>query len=183
MIGTLGLGVIVTTVLSGVGGGTGSLGGWVRIGVIGVAFALNVGLFALAFRVLTARDVTWGEVWPGAVIAAVGWEVLQAIGGAFVSHQLKGMSQTYGLFAIVIGLLLWIFLQARIVLYAAEVNVVRAQHLWPRSIAPPPLTDGDKRAYAVVRGDRGTPSRGRREGRLRRREGAEPSIAGRETRS
>jgi uncharacterized BrkB/YihY/UPF0761 family membrane protein len=149
LIGTIGLGIIVTTVLSGIGGGTGSLGAWSRIGAVLVAFVLNVGLFALAFRVLTARDVGWGDVWPGAVIAAIGWEVLQAIGGAFVSHQLKGMSETYGLFAIVIGLLLWIFLQARVVLYAAEVNVVRAHHLWPRSIAPPPLTDGDKRAYVA----------------------------------
>ncbi len=149
LIGTIGLGIIITSVLSGIGGGTGNLGAWVRIAAVGIAFVLNVGLFALAFRVLTAREVTWGDVWPGAVIAAIGWEVLQAVGGAFVSHQLKGMSETYGVFAIVIGLLLWIFLQARVVLYAAEVNVVRAHHLWPRSIAPPPLTDGDKRAYAA----------------------------------
>jgi YihY family inner membrane protein len=148
-IGTIGLGIIITTVLSGIGGGTGSLGAWVRIAAVLIAFALNVGLFSLAFRVLTAREVAWRDVWPGAVIAAIGWEVLQAVGGAFVSHQLKGMSETYGVFAIVIGLLLWIFLQARVVLYAAEVNVVRANHLWPRSIAPPPLTDGDKRAYAA----------------------------------
>jgi YihY family inner membrane protein len=148
-IGTIGLGILMTTVLSGIGGGTGSLGAWVRIAAVVVAFVLNVGLFALAFRVLTAREVAWGDVWPGAVIAAIGWEVLQAVGGAFVSHQLKGMTETYGFFAIVIGLLLWIFLQVRVVLYAAEVNVVRAQHLWPRSIAPPPLTDGDKRAYAA----------------------------------
>jgi uncharacterized BrkB/YihY/UPF0761 family membrane protein len=148
LIGTIGLGIIVTTVLSGIGGGSGNLGGWVRIGAVVVAFALNVGLFALAFRVLTAQDLAWGDVWPGAVVAAIGWEVLQAVGGAFVSHQLKGMSESvYGVFATVIGLLLWIFLQARVVLYAAEVNVVRAGRLWPRSIAPPPLTDGDKRAY------------------------------------
>lgn len=32
-------------------------------------------------------------------------------------------------------------------MYAAEVNVVRARHLWPRSISPPPLTPADRRAY------------------------------------
>jgi membrane protein len=147
LIGTLGAGIIVTTVLSGMGGGTGSFGAWLRVALVAVAFALNVGLFMLAFRVLTVRDVAWRDLWPGAVVAAVGWEILQTIGGALLQHQLKGMDQTYGLFAIVIGLLAWIFLQARLVVYAAEVNVVRAQHLWPRSIAPPPLTDGDKRAY------------------------------------
>ena len=44
------------------------------------------------------------------------------------------MSQTYGLFAIVLGALGWIFLQARVVVYAAEVNVVRREGLWPRSL-------------------------------------------------
>ena len=57
------------------------------------------------------------------------------------------MSETYGLFAIVIGLLAWIFLQARIVLYSAEINAVRKLRLYPRSLAPPPLTKGDERAY------------------------------------
>jgi YihY family inner membrane protein len=146
LIGTLGMGVLITTVLSGVGGGA-SLDGWLRAVVLLVAFVFNVALFLIAFRVLTAHDVAWADLWPGAVIAAIGWQILQAIGGLLVSHQLKGMSQTYGLFALVIGLLAWIFLQTRIVLYAAEVNVVRAQRLWPRSISPPPLTEADKRAY------------------------------------
>jgi YihY family inner membrane protein len=148
LLGTIGLGILATTVLSGIGAGS-SVAAWMRVGAIVVAFAVNVGLFLLAFRVLTVRDVAWRDLWPGAVIAAVGWQVLQAVGGALVSHQLKGMQQTYGLFAFVLGLLAWIFLEARIVLYAAEVNVVRAQHLWPRSIAPPPLTEGDKRAYVA----------------------------------
>jgi membrane protein len=147
LIGTIGLGILVTTLLSGIGAGSSNFGAWSRTGVILLAFVFNVGLFAVAFRVLTVRDVAWRDLWPGAVIAAIGWQVLQTIGGALVSHQLKGMNQTYGVFAIVIGLIAWIFLEARIVLYAAEVNVVRAHRLWPRSIAPPPLTDGDKRAY------------------------------------
>jgi membrane protein len=149
LIGTIGLGILFTTLLSGIGAGSSNFGGWLRTGVILLAFVFNVGLFAVAFRVLTVRDVAWRELWPGAVIAAIGWQVLQTIGGALVSHQLKGMNQTYGVFAIVIGLIAWIFLEARIVLYAAEVNVVRAQRLWPRSIAPPPLTEGDKRAYVA----------------------------------
>jgi membrane protein len=149
LIGTIGLGILVTTLLSGIGAGSSNFGAWSRTGVILLAFVFNVALFAVAFRVLTVRDVAWRDLWPGAVIAAIGWQVLQTIGGALVSHQLKGMNQTYGVFAIVIGLIAWIFLEARIVLYAAEVNVVRAHRLWPRSIAPPPLTDGDKRAYVA----------------------------------
>jgi membrane protein len=63
----------------------------------------------------------------------------------YVSHVLQGMSQVYGLFAMVLGLFAWISLEARAVLYAAELNAVRVHRLWPRSIAPP-LTEADQRA-------------------------------------
>jgi len=146
-IGTIGIGIVVTTVISGFGSGSGWLGAGVRIAAFVVSVAVNVGLFVLAFRVLTAADLGWRTLLPGAIFAAVGWEVLQALGGLYVAHGLRGMSQTYGLFAIVLGLLGWIFLQAQVVVYAAEINAVRAKRLWPRSIAPPPPTEGDMRAY------------------------------------
>jgi uncharacterized BrkB/YihY/UPF0761 family membrane protein len=145
LIATLGLGILATTVLNSVGAGA-PVENWLRVVLFVVAFLLNIGLFAIAFRVLTARDLGWADVLLCAVIAAFGWAVLQAIGGLLVSRMLEGTSQTYGLFAIVIGLLAYIFLLARIVLYAAEANVVRARRLWPRSLAPPPLTDADMRA-------------------------------------
>jgi membrane protein len=72
---------------------------------------------------------------PGAVLAAVAWEGLQAVGGYYVAHQLSGASQVYGLFAVVIGLLSWLYIQAQVTLLAAEVNVVLARRLWPRSLA------------------------------------------------
>ena len=38
-----------------------------------------------------------------------------------------------------LGLLAVLYLGGRILVLAAEINVVRARHLWPRSIfAPPP---------------------------------------------
>jgi hypothetical protein len=52
----------------------------------------------------------------------------------------------YGFFAIALGLMSWLFLSAQVTLYAAEVNVVRARRLWPRSILQPPLTQADQRA-------------------------------------
>ena len=45
-----------------------------------------------------------------------------------------------------IGLLAWIYLGAQVTLLAAEVNVVRKRHLWPRSIVQPPLTEADAKA-------------------------------------
>jgi YihY family inner membrane protein len=117
----------------------------VSLGVV-AALVFNFVLFALAFRVLTSEDLSWPDVWPGAVVAAVAWTILQAIGGYFVSHQLQSASQTYGTFATVIGLMAWLYLAAQLTFFAAEVNVVRKRRLWPRGIVQPPLTEADRRA-------------------------------------
>ncbi|HTL85812.1 MAG TPA: YihY/virulence factor BrkB family protein [Acidimicrobiia bacterium] len=147
IVGMLFVGIVGITVVSTIATNMSGLGSWLRVVTILASLTLNTALFSLAYRVLTAADVGWRDVWPGALVAALGWEVLQAVGGRLVQHQIKGMSQTYGFFAIVLGLLAWIFLLARVFLYAAEVNVVRKERLWPRALAPPPLTDADHRAY------------------------------------
>ena len=140
------LGVI--TVASAAAGSVGAGSDSWLLGIAGIAISvlLNLVLFLLAFRILTTEDVAWGDVFPGALIAALAWTALQAVGGYIVSHQLQGASDTYGTFAMVIGLLAWIYLGAQITLFAAEVNVVRKRRLWPRAIVQPPLTDADKRA-------------------------------------
>jgi uncharacterized BrkB/YihY/UPF0761 family membrane protein len=50
---------------------------------------------------------------------------------------------------VVIGLLAWVYLGANLSLYAAEVNVVLARHLWPRSLVQPPLTAADQEALVL----------------------------------
>jgi hypothetical protein len=61
---------------------------------------------------------------------------------------LRHTSQVYGFFAIVLGTLWWIYLAAQIVVYSAELNVVRARRLYPRSLVQPPLTGADREALA-----------------------------------
>ena len=114
---------------------------------LALSLVLNLGVFLVAFRILTARKLSWGDVFPGAALAAVAWLLLQMLGGLIVGNQLKSASQIYGLFAIVIGLLAWMALGATITLYAAEVNVVRKERLWPRSLVQPPLSEADMRSY------------------------------------
>jgi len=132
LLAILGTITVISAVASGIGGSRSDIG--LRIGGIVVSFVLNAGLFLLSFRVLTRRNLTWAEVLPGAITAAVLWTFLQIIGGYYVTHQLKNASNVYGTFALVIGLLVWIYLGAQITLFCAEVNVVRVKHLWPRSL-------------------------------------------------
>jgi hypothetical protein len=55
----------------------------------------------------------------------------------------------YGVFATVLGLLAWIYLGVEITVYAAEINVVVARRLWPRSIVQRPLTQDDRAVLAA----------------------------------
>ena len=85
------------------------------------------------------------ELLPGVALAAVGLLVLQALGGRYVEATIGRATDTYGLFATVIGLLSWLSLAAQLILIAAELNAVAGLRLWPRSLTGP-LTAADRRA-------------------------------------
>jgi inner membrane protein YhjD len=149
---TLGGGALAATVLSGLGTFGASYGLAWKIGSVGLSTVIDIGLFWVAFRLLTTRDVSWSCLRGGAIAAGVGWEILQAVGGYYVGHQLKHASNVYGTFASVIGLLSFIYLSAHITLLAAEANVVATRRLWPRSfsvVAQQPLTEADRRVLAL----------------------------------
>ncbi len=140
----VGLAVLSTALLTSLATALDWLGAPARIGLVVAALALNVCWFALAFRALTPTGPSWPELLPGAVVAAVGLQVLLVLGTTIVDRQLSGASASYGLFGVVLGLMAWIALLATVFVYAAEVNPVRAQHLWPRSIFTAGLTEQDR---------------------------------------
>ena len=119
-----------------------------QIGTVVVSLVLNVGVFWLGFRLAVEREIKARQMLPGAVLSAIVWQILQLLGTYLVSHTLKS-SSVYGVFGVVLGLLAWLYLQAQFTLYAVEANVVGVLRLWPRSLAPPPLTAEDRRAYAM----------------------------------
>jgi YihY family inner membrane protein len=130
--------------------------GTARSGVLGRlspfagSLLLNLLLVALMFRVLTATRMPWRRLLPGAAVGAVGWSVLQAVGVSIVNRQLERANLVYGVFAVVIVLLSWLYLSAQLLLYAAEINVVLARRLWPRSLLQPPLTEPDRQVLTAL---------------------------------
>jgi YihY family inner membrane protein len=158
---TLGVGVLITTGLGALASELGTISHTaaghtaLRVGAWLVTAALNVGLFIVAFRVLTAYDCSIRDVWLGATIAGVLWQVLQSVGAHYVSHELNGQREVYGLFGIVLGLVAWIYLEALVVVLCAELNVVVRRRLWPRALLTPftdavNLTDADELVYELA---------------------------------
>ncbi|MBV9807192.1 MAG: YihY/virulence factor BrkB family protein [Solirubrobacterales bacterium] len=132
---------LVTTVLSGV---------LVRIGGYAIPLAVNFGLYAAAFRFLTAAVVPTRSMWLGAALAAVFLTIMQFVGSIYVKHVVSHASNAYGIFATVIGLLVWLHLIAQMTLYAAEVNVVAVRRLWPRTLLGPPDVPADQKTLAAL---------------------------------
>lgn len=108
------------------------------------ALLVNIALFSVSFRYLSHRSVRTRSLLPGAAVSGLIWTLINtaAIG---LTRQLAHTNPLYGSFAGVLGLLAFIYLNARLTLYAAEGNVVGAERLWPRSLSKDTPTEADKR--------------------------------------
>lgn len=139
--------VFAATALARLGTAGGGALGWLPLGG---SLLLNFLLLTALSRVLTAIRPPWRRLLPGAAMGAIGWSVLQALGAHIVGRQLERANLIYGAFAIVIVLISWLYLSAQLLLYAAEVNVVLARRLWPRSLLQSPLTGPDRQVLAAL---------------------------------
>ena len=144
LLAVLGVLLVVSTVAAGYV--TAQTAGTLAVlGGVLIALASNLLLFFAAFRFLSPDEIPTRDLLTGVVFAAVLWQILQHIGGYYVAHVVRHAQETSGLFAFVLGLLAWLYLGGQVTLIAAEINVVRARRLWPRSFTAP-LLDADRRA-------------------------------------
>jgi uncharacterized BrkB/YihY/UPF0761 family membrane protein len=156
LLATGGLSVAGTTALSAIGtSAVGSFGALVRILVLVASVVLNGLVFVLAFKLATPRPLTVRQVAPGALLAAVLWQLLQTFGVTYVGHVVRHASATNGVFAVVLGLLAFLYIAAVVVVLCVEVNVVRVDRLYPRALLTPftddvDLTPGDRRSYTAL---------------------------------
>jgi membrane protein len=153
----LGAALVGSTLLSGlaIGGAIGPAAE--RLGALSLALVVNAAVFLAVFGLLTQRPVVVRELLPGVTLAAVGSVILQSIGGWYVDLTVTGAGETYGTFALVIGLLSWFWLGSHLLLLAAELNVVLHRRLWPRSLAgdlEPADREALRRSAEAARQDR-----------------------------
>jgi membrane protein len=148
----VGVAVLGTTALAALGSIFDGFGLTTKI-VIGVGtFALNAAVFTVAFRIATARPISLRQTVPGAVAAALIWQVLQYVGAVYVGHVVNHATETNGVFALVLGLIAWLYLESVIVVLAVEYNTVRSLGLYPRALMTPftddvNLTPADEASY------------------------------------
>jgi YihY family inner membrane protein len=148
----VGLAVLGTTALAALGSVFDGFGVLTKVGIGAGTFVLNAVVFTAAFRIATARPITLRQTVPGAVAAALIWQTLQYVGALYVGHVVKGATEINGVFALVLGLIAWIYLESLIVVLAVEYNTVRSLGLYPRALLTPftddvELTPADEASY------------------------------------
>ena len=95
----------------------------------------NASVFLAVFGLLTAGPAPLRELLPGVGVRGRRLARPAGVGRLVRRPRVADASDTYGVFALVIGLLSWFWLGAHLLLVAAEVNVVLRWRLWPRSLA------------------------------------------------
>ena len=151
LLSTVGLAVLAITALN-VLSAAGYFGPESGLVVFVVGTSFYVGVFVVAFRLATARPVSIPEVLPGAVVAGLIWQLLQTFGSGYVKYVVSNATVTNGVFAVVLGLLAFLYVTSVSIVMCIEINVVRVDRLFPRALLAPftddvELTEGDKLTY------------------------------------
>jgi YihY family inner membrane protein len=149
-LGVIALGLVVSTVMSSYVTGSvsrTSIGVVAHLAAYLIAVALDVALYIVAFRLLTAREIATRDVLPGALLSGIVFWLLQQLSSLIIFRYLHNAERIYGSFATVITILSWFYLQSVVTLVGAQLNVVLTERLHPRRLATTPVTEADHRAY------------------------------------
>jgi YihY family inner membrane protein len=147
MLALIGGGLVCSVAASNVAANLDVIPGGGRIAIWSATALVSVGLYLIAFRLLTDADLPWRDVLPGAVFGGVSWWALQTFGSTFIASQQQSSGEAYGQFASIIALFAFLFLASQLSILGAVINAVMARRLWPRSLTSGHLTAADIEAF------------------------------------
>ncbi len=128
------------TVLAFVGLGDSLPAQWgLRLLTVAVVLLFDTLIFLVLFAQLSGSGQPWRAFVRGAVLGAIGFEILKLVGTAYVPTVAS--NPVYGTFGLVIGLLVWINLIARFTMFAASWTAIA-------SVARQPAGAGDRGSEA-----------------------------------
>lgn len=91
-----------------------------------VSVAVVTVLFAAIYKILPDVEIKWNDVWGGAVIASIFFNLGQLIIGFYLTTATVGSS--YGAAGSLVVILVWVYFSAQVFLFGAELMRVYAAH-------------------------------------------------------
>ncbi len=90
---------------------------------------LVAAIFAVIYKVLPTRRITLRSIIPGALFAAILWEITLHLFGWYTMYAVARFSVLYGSLGGLVLLMLWFYYSAQIYLLGAEISAVYHQRL------------------------------------------------------
>jgi membrane protein len=117
-----------------------------------VALLVNASVLSLMMRFATSHRQGFVASIPGALAVALMWQLLQILGGTYVGHVVQRANDVNAVFALVLGLIAFVYIASVMAVIGLELNVVIARRLYPRALLTPftdsvDLTEADRRVY------------------------------------
>src|SRR5690606_15086922 len=117
--------LVVSTMLSALGGWLGGLmPGWelvLQVLNLVVSYSILTLLFAMIFRFMPQAEVAWKDVWTGAFVTALMFELGKLLIGLYVGKA--SVASSYAAAGSLVVVLIWVY-------YAAQVFLLGAEFTW-----------------------------------------------------
>ncbi len=88
--------------------------------------------FALIYKILPDVKLSWRDVWAGAAVAALLFTIGKYLLGLYLGRG--STTSTYGVAGSLVGILIWIYYSAQILLFGAEFTRVSARRRGTRVV-------------------------------------------------
>jgi len=118
---------------------SGALGEWewlLQFFNLLLSLALETGLFAMIYKIMPRAHIAWHDVWVGAAVTAVLFEIGKFLIGLYLGKS--GVTSGFGAAGSLVVLLLWVYYSAQIFLLGAEFTWIYAHQHGSRAGAQQP---------------------------------------------
>jgi membrane protein len=97
------------------------------------SFIVVAALFALMFKYLPDAEIAWGDVWLGALVTGLLFEIGKFAIGLYIGKQ--GLESSFGAAASLVVVLIWVYYSAQILLMGAEFTRAHALYRRPQRLS------------------------------------------------
>ncbi len=103
-----------------------------KVLAVAVALLVDTVLISILLSRLSGAHLPWRQVRSGALLGAVGFEVLKLLGTFLIARTTE--NPMYATFGVVVGLLVWLNFVSRVLIYAAAWTATQPYSLEPSAI-------------------------------------------------
>ena len=125
----------ITVVQTYLGGMVPGLATLIHLLNFAISFGLITLLFAAIYKILPDKKLHWGDVWTGAVVTALLFEVGKTAIGLYIGSS--AVASSFGAAGALAIVLLWVYYSSQIFLLGAEFTLAYAERHVKQVTAPP----------------------------------------------